>query len=138
MGVGAELMEITYLCHSATSVAWLEHTVAGICRFYQIRVCLYVCGGVPDRRGLSGRCRSRRSGSGIHRHLLKSRAGPSESRTITERRLTRRLHGGLVQFRTARRWWKTRGNLRLPFLFVCVCGTEMGGTRRATLNLCEA
>lgn len=30
---GAELMEITYL---ATSIAWLDHTVAGIRRFYQI------------------------------------------------------------------------------------------------------
>lgn len=62
----------------STSVTWLKHIIAGICRFYQT-------GRFREHGGLSGVCRSRLSYSGIHKHLLKSREEASELDTIRGR-----------------------------------------------------
>lgn len=76
----AQLMEITYLCQLGRE--YFCHLAGAFdCRYMQI-----LSDGVSrECGGLSGVCRSRLSYSGIHKHLLQSRAGASELDTITER-----------------------------------------------------
>lgn len=73
-------MEIKYL---ATSVAWLDLTVAGIRRFDQIRG-----GRPPPSRALIWNLQEPALQRQIHRHLLKSRVGPSESCKIAGKALS--------------------------------------------------
>lgn len=80
-------MEITYLCQSVRE--YFSHLAGAYdCRYMQI----LSDWETREYGGLSGVCRSRLSYSGIHKHLLKSRAGASELNTITERRRTHQSH----------------------------------------------
>lgn len=68
-------MEITYL---PTSVAWLDHTVAGLRRFSLDRWASAITEAYLEFAGAGGRSDQR-----SRRHLLKSRACPCESGEIT-------------------------------------------------------